>query len=411
MYMIKRNEPFWLGVLLLALAVVACWNYFTYLKHKPIIRSVSAGQSYSIVLLADGNVWGWGGNDDDQLGIEERSSIRPVQMPGLRDICAIEAGLNHLVALDASGTVWWRGSYNDAYDHSDEPNYQPSLEPITHMVMISAGGHHDLALDERGIVWAWGYNNYGQLGNGTISSARKPVQVEGLDDVISIAAGTDHSLAIRSDGTLWGWGDNRAKQISSGLPNKVLRATKIDGPGDIVQVSGGYWHSIALAKDGRVWVWGVVDWTSIPEIMDGAIIDQYYDLTPLEFPSPAIAIDAGGDYSTVLLKNGQVWTWGVNSHGQLGNNTLFTNIEPNPVMGLSGIKLIAAGNHHNIVVDEHGTLWGWGLDEEMQVGTSSSIEFYLNTAFGNHPELEYEILEPRSILNHIEMTGSVITCP
>lgn len=417
----KRKRLLCLTALVLLFVALSVWCHLAHPWHKtPSIHSVSAGESHSLVLLNDGTVWGWGSNSYDQLGIEDpKGSVVPVQLQDLHDICVISAGSNHTVALDAQGFVWTWGQYGSHQTYRlnrgntvvlslSKPIILPGLNNI---VMVASGNHHSLALDNLGRVWAWGQNGYGQLGDGTVDATSEPVLIKGLDNVVSISAGALHSLALKSDGTVWGWGNNLMRQLGPNLGREVLSPSKIDGVENITQISGGFGHSVALAKDGRVWIWGVIDWTSIPEITDDIVVDQYYDPTLLEFPSPAIAVGSGSDHSIVLLENGQVWAWGTNTFGQLGNGTLFKNIEPSQVMGLPTIRLLAAGGYHNIVVDESGILWGWGLDEDNQVGTSSFIEFYLATSLNDHPELEETVQEPREILNRIKMIGPDLSCP
>ena len=84
---------------------------------------------------------------------------------------------------------------------------------LSGVIAIAAGEYHSLALKSNGTVWAWGRNNYGQLGIGTISDKKTPAQVSGLGSVIAIAAGTFHSIAIKSDGTVWSWGINEDGQL------------------------------------------------------------------------------------------------------------------------------------------------------------------------------------------------------
>lgn len=84
------------------------------------------------------------------------------------------------------------------------------------IVQISAGRWHTLALKKDGTVWAWGYNFYGQLGDGTTAHRDTPVQVENLENITSISAGSSHSLALKSDGTVWAWGRNNHDQLGDG---------------------------------------------------------------------------------------------------------------------------------------------------------------------------------------------------
>ena len=74
---------------------------------------------------------------------------------------------------------------------------------------IAGGSAHTIALKNDGTVWAWGYNDYGQLGDGTYGKRTTPVQVSSLIGVTAIAGGAYHTIALKSDGTVWAWGDNK----------------------------------------------------------------------------------------------------------------------------------------------------------------------------------------------------------
>ena len=87
---------------------------------------------------------------------------------------------------------------------------------------VAAGENHSLALKADGSVWAWGYNGHGELGDGTTASKAIPVQVKGangegyLSDIVAISAGNNHALALKSDGSLWSWGYNGYGQLGDG---------------------------------------------------------------------------------------------------------------------------------------------------------------------------------------------------
>jgi len=128
-------------------------------------------------------------------------------------------------------------------------------------------GAHSLALKADGTVWAWGRNNRGQLGNGTVTiefppqdvvdnNRNTPTQVQGLENAIDIIAGDGYSLAIREDGTIWTWGLNSSGQlgdntfVNKSLPIQVIEFT------DAISISAGTKHSMAVKSDGSVWGWG-----------------------------------------------------------------------------------------------------------------------------------------------------------
>ena len=82
------------------------------------------------------------------------------------------------------------------------------VQNLSSVVAVDMGFYHNLALKSDGTVWAWGRNNSGELGEGTVKIRYTPVQVQGLGSVVAIAVGLSHSLAVKSDGTAWAWGSN-----------------------------------------------------------------------------------------------------------------------------------------------------------------------------------------------------------
>src|SRR6185436_17247975 len=92
------------------------------------------------------------------------------------------------------------------------------VNPITGIVTIGAGEVHSLGLKNDGSVWAWGRNLFGELGNGTNNNSNVPVQVSTLTDITALAGGAGgvHSLALKNDGTLWAWGYNAYGELGNG---------------------------------------------------------------------------------------------------------------------------------------------------------------------------------------------------
>ena len=81
---------------------------------------------------------------------------------------------------------------------------------------ISAGAYHTVALKTDGTLWAWGYNNYGGLGDGTTAHKSSPVQIGTATDWAQISAGDYHTVALKTDGTLWAWGYNNYGGLGDG---------------------------------------------------------------------------------------------------------------------------------------------------------------------------------------------------
>lgn len=140
----------------------------------------------------------------------------------------------HSMALKDDGTVWAWGdnTWGELGDGTTEEHLTPvQVSGLTDVISLSAGLRYSLALKRDGTVWAWGRNEYGQLGDGMTEERHTPVQVLGLSGVIAVDAhpGGDHSLAIKNDGTVWGWGENDDGELGDGTTTARRYPVQVQG--------------------------------------------------------------------------------------------------------------------------------------------------------------------------------------
>src|SRR5439155_650095 len=154
----------------------------------------------------------WGGNFSGQLGdgtTTNRSTADLVD--GLRIVTGVAAGNAHSCALTGAGAVkcWGYNDYGQLGDGTTTERHTPDfVDGSTHLVTaVAAGFYHTCALTDPGAVKCWGYNGYGQLGDGTTASRSTPDFVDGLTHgVIAIAAGAYHTCALTDPGGVKCWG-------------------------------------------------------------------------------------------------------------------------------------------------------------------------------------------------------------
>lgn len=82
-------------------------------------------------------------------------------------------------------------------------------------------------------------------------------------------------------------------------------------------------------------------------------------------------IGAGAGFGVGLATDGNVYAWGDNAYGQLGQGHVQDSLLPLQVRGLSGVKALAAGDYHTLAVRRDGTVWGWGANHYGQLGTGT----------------------------------------
>jgi alpha-tubulin suppressor-like RCC1 family protein len=237
-----------------------------------------------------------------------------------------------------------------------------------------------VALKNDGQVFAWGWNSYGQLGEGSTNNRAIPVPVPGLSDVMAIAAGDSHTVALKNDQTVWVWGRNDFGELGAGtrgnnrlVPVQVKMA---DGTplGGVRAIAAGNKHTVALKSDGTVWVWGKSGEVFRTDRLTPVPVNLANG-SPL---SGIIAIAAGQSHTVALKADGTVWGWGQNERYELAIGVKSSR-EIFPVQAklsdgspLSGITAIATGLRHTVARKDDGTLWAWGSNSYGQLGDGTS---------------------------------------
>jgi alpha-tubulin suppressor-like RCC1 family protein len=190
------------------------------------VVGVAAGYTprfgHGLEVRSDGTVWAWGDNRFGQLGDGTTTSrLAPVQMTGLTGVTQVAGGCVHSLALRSDGTVWaWGDNSVGELGRGTVTGVEATaalMNGLAGVTKISAGCGFSLALRSDGTVWAWGYNNVGQLGTGSTVNSQVPVKITGLSQVTAIAAGWDSSVAILANGaSVWAWGGNDDGQLGDG---------------------------------------------------------------------------------------------------------------------------------------------------------------------------------------------------
>ena len=293
---------------------------------------------------------------------------------GLSNVVALTNDGLHSVALKKDGTVWTWG-YNENGQLGDGTTTNRStpvrVEGLSTATAVASGVTHTLALDADGTVWAWGNNRNGQLGNEANTSSPTPVRVRGLRDVIAIASAGSSSLALKSDGTVWGWGLNVYGQLGDGTRTYAI-ATPVQtvGLSDVIEIATGGSSSFAIEGDGSVWGWG---WNSDGELGNGTTASTPTPVRVAAGVSNVVAISAGSDYTLFLAQDGTVWASGMNTVGQLGNGSTTDAIStPVRVSSLSNVAAVSAGADHSLAVTHDGSVWAWGYNSNGQLGDGTT---------------------------------------
>jgi len=327
------------------------------------VTAITAGSRHSCVLLVGGAVQCWGDNFAGELGNGTTiDSKTPVTVSGISGATAIAAGEYQSCALLVGGAVqcWGandRGQLGNGPTSAGYSSTPVAVVGITTATAIAEAYDHGCALLAGGMVQCWGWNYYGELGNGTTTDSRTPVAVSGISTAKAIAAGGNFTCAALGDGTVQCWGHNSAGQLGNGTTIDSTTPVTVSGISTATAVSAGNdGYSCALLGNGTVQCWGG---NTFGELGNGTTTDSTTPVT-VSGLSGVTAISTKYEHTCALLSNGTLQCWGSNFYGELGNRASGYFTTPVLVSGISTATAVAAGDTHSCALLADGQVQCWG---------------------------------------------------
>ena len=243
----------------------------------------------ALAKMNDGSVW--------QTGVLGDLNPRvPARVAGLADIVRIAAGCHLAFAVDRAGRLYQWGGYSDFTANGPvSAGYpRPTLvtaisDPVSE---VAAGCEHFLVLTRTQRLWSWGYNGYGQLGDGTRESRSDPRPLPGVADYTQVAAGGIFSLALRADGRVVAWG--YANQLGGGSQDSSAVPILTQDFGAVRQIAAGSQTAFAVAADGIVWAWGLAQPSAFTETLGDGSYGARFTPVPVRQVDGAGSLDGAG---------------------------------------------------------------------------------------------------------------------
>ncbi|TXL91383.1 sialidase [Streptomyces sp. IB2014 016-6] len=328
------------------------------------VDRISAGGTASTdsfaLALTEKTVKSWGHNASGQLGNGSRTSQSvPTTVPRLANIKDVAAGGEHALAMNENGQVysWGDNTYGQlGSGRTGDARAVPSrVQGLARVKQVSAGCDFSLALLENGKVYAWGRGVYGALGNGTRATVSTPREVEGLENVTDIDAGCHHALALTADRTVKSWGHNAYGQLGDSSTKSSVLPVDVDWLSGVNDIEAGANHNYAITDEGIVWGWGSnknnqllqteapaganpnanpnadrndADADADAVVNADAKAPRTNRTVPVEIPrlEGAQQIAAGANHGIAIFGD-DVFAWGHNNEGQLGDRTTTSRVD------------------------------------------------------------------------------------
>lgn len=320
------------------------------------LTGISAGITHVLAVDGQGRAWGWGSNEFGKLGVPASTvtttgiATRPVQVAtpqgettGFR-YARVSAGGSHSLATDTQGRAWgWGSNQNGDLGNtsgvalngytSTPVQAKPDTDPTGgfKLVQIIAGSGHSSALDDLGRIWSWGGNSNGELGLGDTTTRTAPSLVAMPANVsaftqLTTSRASGNSLALDQNGNIWGWGQNASGMLGTGGTGSLNKPTRMGNPSDIdhfVKVSAGTGHTLAIASNGSTMSWGDNGQGRLGNNATQTVCSPVNVLFPFRLGTPS-TVQFGGVNGTSLSSTGQqdgAWTVLTPNH-QAGDTTV-----------------------------------------------------------------------------------------
>ena len=295
----------------------------------------------------------------------------------------ISAGYGHTCGHDLDGKLycWGDNRYGQLGDGTNTDRLTPVAVQVPAGVMlsgVSAGADHTCADGSDGQVYCWGSNAYGQLGDGTKTGRDTPVAVQAPEGVVlsGVSAGYLHTCANGSDGSVYCWGHNSDGQLGDGTTTASPIPLAVPAPAAEVthsEVSAGRFHTCAHGSDGNVYCWGN---NGSGQLGDGTTTNRWTPVAVKALEGVTLSgVSVGAFHTCADGSDGQVYCWGANRYGQLGDGTNTSRDMPVPVQAPEGVVLsgVSVGHRHACAIDPNGELFCWGYNYYGQLGDGTRI--------------------------------------
>ena len=349
---------------------------------------------YTMAIKSDGTLWGWGTCEYNVFSNYSYQNLYPVQIDTSTSWAQISCSSTTCLAIKNDGSLWGWGTNFGSLSNNTPITGTISIQRIGNDSDWQQVGNGDdwyfaFGIKKNGTLWAWGDSSMVDV-NGHMSII--PFQVDTAHDWSSITCSNVSAAILKTDGSLYVYGLNDNGELGLGYNNywweDSLKKVASNVPWVHVEL-GWAGASIGTKRDGTLWQWGYINntvyntpvqvgtaynWTLAACSYDYRIalgtqkagaIYNCDNSTPTQFGTATnwIKISAGPGHTAAINSNGELWLWGDNNYGQIGDSTTNPRSTPYKIPGTWKEVQAAPNDHYTMAIKSDGTLWGWGTCE------------------------------------------------
>lgn len=349
------------------------------------IGSFDCGKYHTIFTEGiSGNIYACGRNHRGQLGINsiDISQNLPTLLLNISNATIVSCGDEHSAVIIVNGGNKRLFTFGDntygqlGHNSTDLSSYVPVeiYGGLTNVSRVSCGGFHTAVLLTDGNVYTFGWNAYGQLGDGTFTDSNIPVHITEISNARDVQCGYNHTMVILNDNTIRTFGGNKYGQL--GINSSQFYPNYIENTQDIYKISCGQHHIGMVDYSGNVLMMGM---NAQGQLGNGSTIDNW-NVQTLTSISNTVDIACGANHTLVVFEDGAVKGYGDNQWGQLGDDTSSNDrTSPVDVIDIINATKVACGDTYSIVLLDDGNVKSFGLNDYGQLGTGDNAQYITPT--------------------------------
>ena len=349
-------------------------NISYYLPTHIIFDTIKSRNQFNIGMDTNGKVYAWGDGSIGKLGFGNPDDVYvPTLIPALidKDIVYFDISNFNALALDANGSLYiWGFAYLG--DDTNQTVYgTPTQVSLPSIKFVDAQITRDyiIALSDDGYIYYWGANNYnqGQTTNNTLT----PQKITTISNVKQVFAQRETIFALTYNNELYVWGHNEHGNAGIGEILDIDSPTKVEFADNeyVIKMANNDYHSIVLTNLGNVYTWGQNTYGMIGNGNQG---NTYYPYL-LDVDFIITDVFAGNYASAFKTIDNDIYIWGQNLYGRFGYGNDENSYEPIR-MNFIDAAYISIGSNHVMVVNTQGILYGIGRNNIGQFGIPTENE-------------------------------------